>query len=82
MRDLDCKELVEMVTVYLDGALDEGTEARFVDHLAGCDGCERYLDQFRQTIRTLGDQGADQPAESLSDEARESLLAAFRNRKS
>jgi hypothetical protein len=78
MRELNCKEFVELVTTFLDSALGEETEGRFVDHLAGCDGCEAYLDQFRQTIRAL----ADQPAvASLPDDARESLLTAFRNRK-
>ena len=75
MSDLDCNEFVELVTAYLDGALDEETEARFVDHIAVCDGCETYLDQFRQTVRTVG---GDKPAEGLPDEARDALLAAFR----
>jgi anti-sigma factor RsiW len=75
--ELDCNEFVELVTAFLDGALDESAEARFVDHLAACDGCERYLDQFRQTIRSL----RGQPAKSLPAEARESLLTAFRDGK-
>jgi predicted anti-sigma-YlaC factor YlaD len=83
MSDLDCDEFVELVTAYLDGALDAADQARFVDHLAVCDGCERYLDQFRLTIRSLGDRPErDQAAEGLPEEAREFLLAAFRSRKS
>jgi anti-sigma factor RsiW len=72
---MDCDELVELVTAFLDGALSVGDEGRFVAHLAECDGCETYLDQFRQTIQTLGRL----PAESLSDEARAALLTAFRD---
>lgn len=72
---MDCDEFVELVTLFLDGALDEETEQRFVDHLALCDGCEVYLDQFRQTIRAVGEL----PAESLSASARDSLLFAFRS---
>jgi predicted anti-sigma-YlaC factor YlaD len=78
MRELNCNEFVELVTTFLESALDEETTGRFVDHLAGCDGCEAYLDQVRQTIRALGDQPA---AASLPDDARESLLTAFRTRK-
>jgi anti-sigma factor RsiW len=73
--DLNCNEFVELVTAFLEGTLDAGTERRVVDHLAGCDGCERYLDQIRQTVRTAGDL----PAERLSPEARDALLRAFRN---
>jgi len=75
MAELNCDEFVELVTAFLDGALDADAESRFVDHLAVCDGCERYLDQFRQTISTLGEL----PPESLPDEARDTLLAAFRD---
>ena len=54
MRPLDCDELVELVTAYLDGALDVDTRERFDLHLAECDGCENYLQQFLSTVNTLG----------------------------
>lgn len=71
---MECDEFVELVTDFLEGALPEGDEARFVEHLTGCDGCEAYLAQFRQTIDALGTL----PAESISGAAREKLLTAFR----
>ena len=76
MTDLNCDELVELVTDYLDGALDEETERRVTDHLAGCDGCTTYVDQIRQTVTSLG---ASPPDVELTDEARNALLAAFRD---
>ena len=72
---MNCDEFVELVTAYLDGALDPQTERRFAAHLAECDGCERYLEQIRDTVRTL----ADLPAHSLPAQARDRLLAAFRD---
>jgi anti-sigma factor RsiW len=51
---IDCNELVELVTAYLDGALDPDTRARFDAHLLDCVGCENYLQQFRETVRTVG----------------------------
>jgi anti-sigma factor RsiW len=75
VTDLNCDELVELVTDYLEGALDEETRRRVADHLAGCDGCTRYVDQMRRTITTLGSSG---PEVELTDEARTALLAAFR----
>jgi anti-sigma factor RsiW len=53
-RPLTCQEVVELVTAYLEGALDGATSARFEAHLADCDGCAAYLDQFRSTIATMG----------------------------
>ena len=75
MNDLDCSEFVELVTAFLDDTLDAEGKRRFVDHLALSEGCTRYLHQFRQTIRELGDL----PVETLSPEARDGLLAAFRD---
>ena len=43
---MTCKELVELVTAYLDDVLDADTRARFEAHLTKCRGCRNYLDQF------------------------------------
>jgi predicted anti-sigma-YlaC factor YlaD len=75
VTDLDCNELVELVTAYLDRSVDAETQKRVVDHLALCDGCQQYVDQFRQTIRVLGEL----PPERLTDDARAGLLDAFRD---
>jgi anti-sigma factor RsiW len=72
---LDCNELVELVTDYLDGALDAAETARIREHLAICDGCERYLEQFRDTIHLL----AAQRSAHVTDDMREQLLSAFRS---
>ena len=73
--ELACRELVELVTDYLEGALDAGTRARFEAHLAGCDGCTAYLQQVEQTIVAVGRLRED----DLEPDAREALLAAFRS---
>lgn len=75
MSELRCDEFVEQVTAFLDGALDPVAERRFVDHISYCDGCERYLDQVRETIRSLGEL----PADELPPDARNALLNAFRD---
>jgi anti-sigma factor RsiW len=74
MSELTCAEFVELVTAYLERALPAEVEARFVEHLAACEGCERYLEQFRDTIRRLGSL----PPESLPAPMRRQLLTAFR----
>ncbi|GAA2581505.1 hypothetical protein GCM10010411_12660 [Actinomadura fulvescens] len=66
--------MVELITLLLDGALDD-VEHAVLAHLATCDGCARYLDQFRRTIRELGGL----PAEGIPGEAKENLLQAFRD---
>jgi predicted anti-sigma-YlaC factor YlaD len=76
MNELECRELVELVTDYLEGALDEPTQRRVLEHLAECEGCADYVDQMRDTVRALGEPVPD----TLPDSTRQALLAAFRAR--
>jgi anti-sigma factor RsiW len=73
-EDLSCQELVELVTDYLEGALPAELRRRFDDHIAHCAGCRTYLAQMRVTIRTTGSL----TQESISSEAEQTLLEAFR----
>jgi anti-sigma factor RsiW len=72
---VNCDEFVELVTAYVDGALTPADEQRFVEHLAECDGCDRYLEQIRTTVGILGRLRVQR----LAPEARDRLLAAFRD---
>jgi anti-sigma factor RsiW len=76
--ELTCRELVELVTDYLEGALPPDERDRFEEHLLGCRVCPTYVDQLRTTIRVLGRLSEDH----LPEPARGSLLAAFRTWKS
>lgn len=70
---LACQELVELVTAYLEGALNATDRARFEAHIAGCDACTMYLEQMRVTITTVGRI----PEESLSPTLVSELGLAF-----
>lgn len=72
------REVVELVTVYLDGALTPGDRDRFEDHLGECPGCPRYVEQLRATIGILGRLQEDDVPTPVQD----ALLAAFRTWKS
>ncbi len=73
--ELTCKELVELVTDYLEGTLAEDLRLRMEDHLSQCDGCTNYLEQMRQTIR-LTERVRE---ESLTSQQRDDLLRLFRD---
>jgi anti-sigma factor RsiW len=74
LAHLSCRELVELVTAYLEGELPAGARKRFEAHLSQCDGCSVYLEQMRTTIRLSGMLGV----EDVSPEAEQALLRAFR----
>jgi anti-sigma factor RsiW len=69
-----CQQVVEIVTDYLEDALEPAHRLEVEAHLALCPGCEAYLDQMRSTIRVLGEI----PTETLSERAQADLVRAFR----
>jgi anti-sigma factor RsiW len=71
---ITCRQVVELVTDYLEGELDDGTRAELEAHLGLCPGCHTYFEQMRRTIDQLGHV----PVETLSPQAQDELLAAFR----
>jgi hypothetical protein len=75
VREFSCQEFVELVTAFLDGALDAQTERGFAEHLTECEGCGPYLEQFRQTISAIGQVAA----EPIPSQVRNAILVAFRN---
>jgi anti-sigma factor RsiW len=73
--DLACIEVVEIMTDYLEDALPAAEARRLERHLETCTGCTEYLEQMRTVAGSLGGLSAD----SLSADAREALIAAFRD---
>lgn len=74
-QEMSCRELVQVINDYLEGALPPADRQRFEEHLSICPGCQTYLDQMRQTVRSVGRLRE----ESVPTEARKVLLQAFRD---
>jgi len=72
---LTCRELVELVTEYLEGALSPEDRGRFDEHIAECVDCTAHLNQMRRTLRVVGHLTEG----SVPAEARDALLTAFRD---
>lgn len=75
VKRFSCDQCGALVTAYMENELDEPTRYLFEEHLADCEGCERYLAQFRVTVDALGGLRP----EPLPGEMRDRLLSAFRD---
>ena len=71
---MNCHDLVELITEYLEGAMSPAERERVDEHLATCTGCTAYLEQLRTTIRLTGMLTDEQ----IPTEARAQLLQVFR----
>jgi anti-sigma factor RsiW len=72
---LRCRELVELVTDYFEGALAPPDRARFEAHIAACNHCTAYLAQMRTTLSVVGHLDAG----DLDPRVERELLDAFRD---
>ena len=73
--EIVCRELVHLVTPYLEDSLPPEERELVDQHLAGCDGCEAYVQQMRLTIRAIGHVSED----AITSKTREDVLAIFRS---
>ncbi|MEO8477835.1 MAG: zf-HC2 domain-containing protein [Actinomycetota bacterium] len=72
--DITCREVVELLTDYLDGAIPAPDRSRLDAHLARCDGCAAALEQLREAIRVTGTLTEEQVAQ----DALEPIRGVFR----
>ena len=72
--ELVCREAVELVTDYLEGALSAADQERLEGHLAACPHCTGYLAQMRRTLDVLG---RIEP-ETLDPQVQDELVALYR----
>jgi anti-sigma factor RsiW len=69
-----CREVVELVTDYLERELSPQQTSLFEQHLNFCDGCVAYVEQMRATVETVGRVRE----EDVPPETKDKLMAAFR----
>jgi anti-sigma factor RsiW len=70
---MSCRQLVSLVTEYLEGTMPHSERIRFERHVAVCPPCRAHLEQIRETIHASGAL----TEESISPAARDALLEAF-----
>jgi anti-sigma factor RsiW len=72
-----CAEAIELVTLHLDGALDDHDRGLFERHVDGCAGCTRYVAQIRQTIHLTGRVREHLTGAAAGQPQHDELRAAF-----
>ena len=73
--NLSCREIADLITDYLEGALTFSQLIRFHMHLGLCFACRNFLKQMKYTVLTLHQL----PSEPVSPHVKEELLTRFRN---
>jgi hypothetical protein len=74
--EITCREFVELVTDYQEGALVDDQLDLVEEHLVLCDWCRTYLEQMELAVDATADLVEEPPAEML-----DTVMAAFRARR-
>jgi hypothetical protein len=72
--EMNCDELVERVTDFLEDALGADDQARLDDHRHECYGCRNYLSEVHATLQLVSSLSGEQ----ISDELESALLSQYR----
>jgi RNA polymerase sigma-70 factor (ECF subfamily) len=74
----NCEEVFALLSEYLEAALPAGTCQEIEAHLADCPPCIEFLNSLKRTIELCHGCESEERPRPLSGEAREGLLAAYR----
>ena len=72
---MTCRDFVDFVLDYVEGALPADTRQRFHEHMARCPDCVTYLRHYAETIKASRIAVADAPSTDIP----EALVSAILN---
>jgi predicted anti-sigma-YlaC factor YlaD len=76
---MNCREVADFLSDYLDGALPPRERLMFRLHLLVCRDCRRYLDSFAATVKlthSLGERPTGEDNSPVPEELVQAILAA------
>jgi predicted anti-sigma-YlaC factor YlaD len=79
---LSCRELVEVLTDYLEGATGPEQRADVERHLVYCSGCSSYVEQMRTTVDLLARIADREEPAGGPPEAQLGMFRAWRSERS
>lgn len=74
---ITCRQLIEFIIDYVEGALDESSRAEFERHLGVCPSCRAYLASYRETMSLSKIVVTDEPQPDVPEDL---VQAIFRRR--
>lgn len=74
---LTCKEIVERVSDYIDGAIDAAEAERFEHHLVSCGACVTYFDQMTSVVEAAAELGYGDINRDIDPSTADALVRAL-----
>lgn len=71
---MNCNEIKEMISLYIDDELSEEEVKKIKDHLESCDECKKEFECYNQIINILKDLPEEEPPKGYCKRLHEKLL--------
>jgi anti-sigma factor RsiW len=71
---ITCRQLIDFIIDYIDGALDERSRNEFERHLGVCPSCQAYLASYRETMGLARTVITDEPQTDVPEELVQAIL--------
>ena len=78
---MKCKDFLNELTDYLDGALSEGTKAELDEHLHWCHECHVLLNTTKKTIEIYRDNQIYELPENLRSRLHQAIMNKCKGQK-
>jgi anti-sigma factor RsiW len=75
----DCRDVLKMLSEYLDLELPPDACQQVEQHLAGCPPCEEFAQSLRKTVDLCRRYAPSELPQPISQSARAKLLEAYQN---
>lgn len=77
---MDHRAAQDLFSEYLEGELSPEAQAEVAEHLQGCPGCQKELEVFRQTLRSLSGLRQLPPPDDFSKKVQQRIQRRSRGR--
>ena len=78
MPSEQCKEILDLLSEYLDGELPEAVCVEIETHVTDCEACNEFLRSLRRTVEMCREFKARDLPGPLPRETRDELMEAYR----
>ena len=72
---ITCRQLIDFIVDYVEGALEEMPRADFERHLGVCRSCQAYLATYRETTALVRSLATDDAVDDVPEELVQAILA-------
>jgi len=73
---MNCNEIKDMMTLYIDGELEDKEKKIFEEHIEDCEGCRKELEDYKKIISMLQNMTEEDPPKGYCNRLHEKLLKA------